>query len=265
MSEFKILHNTQKKNNLKELIKKIFLKLLKIIFPKKFPSYKERIKNLVLKIRIKILGSNIGFDQYLYFFFQHILIRLKYPSYFKLPYNHLRVFHTLNKFLEILRSQNINFFLVEGSLLGAVRQGCIAGSASDIDLGIKEDELPKLLKSISVLKKRGVNHIRQWPHDKCERIQFFFGRDLIDVGVYRRKNIENKEVWIGESEMTYDKKFYGIPFPIEDLNNLKPIQFYATTFLAPSNPELYLEKKYGKNWRIPDKKQFFFKKNKNLF
>ena len=70
------------------------------------------------------------------------------------------------------------------------------------------------------------------------------------------ENIENKEVWIGESEMTYDKKFYGIPFPIEDLNNLKPIQFYATTFLAPSNPELYLEKKYGKNWRIPDKKQF---------
>ncbi len=33
--------------------------------------------------------------------------------------------------------------------------------------------------------------------------------------------------------------------------------------MAPANPEIYLEIKFGKNWRTPDKKQFFWNK-KNL-
>ena len=32
-------------------------------------------------------------------------------------------------------------------------------------------------------------------------------------------------------------------------------------FMAPKNPEAYLTKLYGKNWKIPDKKQFFWNKN----
>ena len=32
--------------------------------------------------------------------------------------------------------------------------------------------------------------------------------------------------------------------------------------MARANPEVYLEKVYGKNWRTPDKKQFFWGKNK---
>ena len=33
-------------------------------------------------------------------------------------------------------------------------------------------------------------------------------------------------------------------------------------FLAPSNINLYLKKKYGKNWRKPNKKQFVWKRIK---
>ena len=38
------------------------------------------------------------------------------------------------------------------------------------------------------------------------------------------------------------------------------IKAYGKQFLAPTNPEIYLEKKYGKNWRTPNKKQFFWNK-----
>ena len=41
-----------------------------------------------------------------------------------------------------------------------------------------------------------------------------------------------------------------------------PIQVYGKKFLSPNNPEIYLEKKYGKNWRTLDKKQFIWNKNK---
>tara|TARA_Y100000031_G_C7942340_1_gene257671 strand:+ start:105 stop:311 length:207 start_codon:yes stop_codon:yes gene_type:complete len=60
----------------------------------------------------------------------------------------------------------------------------------------------------------------------------------------------------------YALKFNSITFPVEDLDHLIPVKLYGKKFLSPSNPEVYLEKKYGKNWRSPDKKQFFWNKNK---
>ena len=46
------------------------------------------------------------------------------------------------------------------------------------------------------------------------------------------------------------------------LDPLIAVEAYGNFFLAPPNPEIYLEKKYGKNWRTPDKKQFIWNKNK---
>ena len=61
--------------------------------------------------------------------------------------------------------------------------------------------------------------------------------------------------------MLYGEK-RGVTFPINDLQHLIPIKIYGKFFLAPSNPEIYLEKKYGKNWKKPDKKQYYWNKNK---
>jgi len=262
IEEFKIVYHKPRKLTLKILLKNFFLKILKLIFPGKHQFYENKIKSILLKIRIKLLGSNIGVDRYLFLFFEHIYIRIKYLNYIYLPYNHLHAVHILNKFMKVVRPHGIKCFLVAGALLGAVRQQCIAGSVTDVDLGIKEEELPKLLSLIPTLKNTGVDWIRQWPDEQCERLQFFFPRDHVDVGVYRKKIIEKNEVWIGETETSYNQSYKGITFPISDLENLKPIKFYNGTFLAPPNPEIYLEKKYGKNWRTPSKRQYFFSEKK---
>ena len=262
LEEFKILYHRPIRIGFKELIKNFFLKFLKIIFPSRFYKYEKKIKNNVKKARVKMLGSNITIERYLYLVMEHIFVRIKYLNYYYVPYNHLHAFHVLNKFIKILKSEKIDFFLVQGSLLGAVRQGNIAGSASDIDLGIKENQLQMLMNLIPLLKRRGVDWIRQWPNDKCERLQFFFPNQLVDVGIYRKENIENKEVWIGETEKKYDQKFCGITFPISDLENLTNVKLYGKNFPAPDNSEIYLKKKYGENWKIPDKKQFFFQERK---
>jgi|TARA_B100001964_G_scaffold236287_1_gene297801 phosphorylcholine metabolism protein LicD len=78
--------------------------------------------------------------------------------------------------------------------------------------------------------------------------------------------VEDNKVWIGESGKigeSSDKKFNGVTFPIADLERLITIKAYGKKFLSPANPEIYLEKVYGKNWKIPDKKQFVWNK-KNL-
>ena len=94
----------------RELIQKIFLKLLQILFPKKFLLYKDRIRSIMNKFR-----------NYLFFISKNIYLRFKYPRYFTLPIQHIHSIDRLLIFLEILKPKKIDFFLLYGSLLGAVR------------------------------------------------------------------------------------------------------------------------------------------------
>ena len=67
-------------------------------------------------------------------------------------------------------------------------------------------------------------------------------------------------MWFAETEKRYAEEFYGVTFPIEDLEHLISIKAYGKKFMSPANPETYLKNTYGINWNKPDKKQFFWKK-----
>jgi len=242
----------------RELSQKIFLKLLLKLVPKKFLPYKEKIKSIMNKIRY-----------YLFFIKKNIYLRFKYPYYFIVPVQHIHSLDTLLKFLEILKPKKIDFFLLYGSLLGAVRQESFAGRPKDVDLGIKEDQLQKLLDEIPlIIKKAAISHIRSHGEisvKKLKRLQLLFQNLIIDIEVFRKED----EMWKGETQKPYlfekeiyDQNFNGSDFPISDLENLIHIKAYGKKFMAPNNPEVYLEKVYGKNWRTPNKKQFFWNKRK---
>ena len=94
-----------------------------------------------------------------------------------------------------------------------------------------------------------------------------FGCGHIDIAVFRKKIIKENKVWIWgfyPKEITKSRNVEeltnGYAFPAADLENLITIQAYGRTFLSPTNPEIYLEKVFGRNWSKPDKKQFFWKK-----
>ena len=239
------------KSLLRELIQKLFLKLLIKLFPKKFLSYKNKIRFIMNK------G---GF--YIYFYAVVTYLRFKYPLYYSLPSTQIYALHMTIKFLKILKPQKIDFFLLEGCLLGAVRQESFAGRPADIDFGIKEEELQKLLDAIPLLIKSGAKTIKTETDNKIERIHNLFPCILVDITVFRKKNVEKNEMWVGPIEEHYGHKFYRITFPVADLEPLIPIKAYEKKFLAPDNSEVYLEKIFGKSWRTPDKKQFFWNKNK---
>jgi len=247
MSDFKILY-TKPKGFLRELIQKFFLNILIKIFPNKFLDYKKSVKNIMNKAAFKVT-----------FILNIIYLRFRYLNYITLPSRHLYALNLLINFLSIVKKKEINLFLLGGTLLGAVRQESFAGRPTDVDLGITETQFPALLESIPLLKKSGARVVRRFPIKDPVRLQILFSNSLVDVGVYKKKYIKNNEVWIGETDSGN-----GITFPITDLENLVPIKLYGKFFLSPSNPSAYLEKKYGKNWRKPDKKQFFWNKNKFL-
>jgi|TARA_B100000315_G_scaffold253231_1_gene291639 hypothetical protein len=242
------------KSLIRAFTQELFLKILFKLFPEKFSSYKNKIRFVMNRGAYHIYLFSISF-----------YLRFRYPRYFIFPSEQIYALHKLIRFLEILKPQKIDFFLVGGCLLGAVRQGSFAGRPSDIDLGIKEDQLPQLLEAIPLIIESGARFIRKRPNaDRIEKLQILYPCFLVDVGIYRKKNMKGKELWIENTERygtwsSVDQKYDGFLFALDPLI---PIKVYGRKFLAPSNPEIYLEKKYGKNWKIPDKKQFFFEKNK---
>jgi phosphorylcholine metabolism protein LicD len=245
--KFKIIYS-KSPHIFKDKVKKIFLKILVKIFPKKNLIYRNYIRLLIEKINFNIL-----------FILTVIYLRFRYPLFYRLPSRQILAFHEANKFLLLTKSRNINFFLLEGCLLGAVRQGCFAGRPKDIDLGIKESEVQSLLDATPLLIKAGAKSIKkEQANNIIEKIHITFPLFLIDIAIYRKKIINNQEVWYGEPENKTDTNYNGVAFPQNDLDHLITVKAYGKVFLSPSNPESYLEKIYGKNWKIPDKKQFFY-------
>lgn len=245
------------KSLVRELVQKLFLKLLFKLFSKKSIFYKNKIKNIMNRSAF-----------YIYLYLAVIYLKLKYPLYYSLPAKQIYALHITIKFLEILKKQKIDFFLLGGTLLGAVRQESFAGRPSDIDLGIRREDLQKFIDAFPLLIKSGVKNIKE--DKEGNRIQILFPCLLMDIAIYEKKTLEKKKIWIGEKgnetwfgeRESLENKLFANTFPAVDLENLIPIKVYGRQFMAPANPEIYLEKRYGKNWKIPDKKQFFWNKNK---
>ena len=176
--------------------------------------------------------------------------------YYRLPLNHLNHFDKFTYFSKILKKNKINFFLLGGTLLGAIRQESFAGRPTDIDIGIKSNDEKKLKNSLYKITKKGgmrIKHITL--KDKSRKYQIIFKSILMDISIIEKLKHKNKISWIGDSD---DKK--TIKFSYKSLQKLISTKLYGKSFLSPSDPEVYLEKKYGNNWRVPDKKQFFWKK-----
>ncbi len=234
-----------KKNSIQAILQKLFLKILKTISSKYYERNKNFFRNFLNSIK-KIL-KNI---------FLYIFLRVKYPIYYRLPLNHLNHFDKFKYFSKILIENKINFFLLGGTLLGAIRQESFAGRPTDIDIGIKSDYEKKLKKLFNKILKNGGMRIKLITlKDKTRKYQIIFKSVLIDISIIKKLKYKKKICWIGDSD---DKK--TIKFSNTCLQKLISTKLYGKSFLSPSNPEFYLKQKYGSNWRVPDKKQFLWKK-----
>jgi hypothetical protein len=172
---------------------------------------------------------------------------------------------TVLKVTHKLEDEGIEYFLIAGSLLGAIRQKAFAGRPSDFDIAIKENDWRNLLALESEFHKLGLkskNHIsirmdkssygglvHIWPQALRRKTRW----GMIDVHVHEQVG----EHWrfIG-SETTLDEvpKFQALlKFP--SANNLITAEIFGYLFPIPVNAEEYLVKAYGTNWRKPGSKQ----------
>ena len=236
---------SHKKNFLHNFSQSLFLKFLLIFSGKNYEKNKKYLKNLLEKIK-----------NYYKFSFVNLYLRIKYLNYWRLPFQHLNYLDKFILFDKIMKKKNIKFFLLGGTLLGAVRQESFAGRPTDVDVGIKdydEKKLKNCIKQTALKECSKVNFLKY--EDKSKKIQITFKSLLIDIAIFKKRKFGNKLMWAGDSK---NKKL--IQFSKTNLTKFITVKLYGKEFLSPEKPMDYLTKKYGKNWRIPDKKQYFWKK-----
>lgn len=142
--------------------------------------------------------------------------------------------NNLLSFKTVLDSLQIEFGLIFGTLLGAVRDNDFIPYDDDIDVYINEHHRQKLLNNIEALEKVGFSVMR-------------YNRDLISFsrqGVYI-------DVYIFRKPTFGPMKCNEYRIPRRYLATFGKLNFLDTEFLIPNLHLGFLEHAYGNNWRIP--------------
>ena len=221
------------------------------------------LKNLLRSLLKFILPNNIWekrspLFEYIYQKIEDLMIysygnfyKIRQPKYFFYPYRHVVAINYLNIARKLLEEENIEYFITAGALLGAIRQGAIAGGAHDCDIGIKDnsnDTDLKLSRVLVKLKKKGFIIEKLKGEDSWHARRWY----LVDFAIYRKIKIEDKIYWSHHNSLEQIWKVEE-----SSLDNLKKIQFYDFYIEAPSKPEKLVEVIYGSDWMKPHKKKQF--------
>ncbi len=225
-------------------MKKIISKFLKIILPQKVYYHRR---------------DNFFFISYshLELFIRTIFLRFSHSKFIFLPSRHIGAIFILDKLSSIFKKNKINFFLWDACLLGVARnQNAIAGTASDVDLGIIFEK-KKHLKTILSLKK----DFKLRFHNNLNAVQLFHKYGTADISLFNKKGsnlIITFDIALGKETNTYDKTNYvkkKLCYKLRDFTPFQTSKMYSRNFLIPKNFVFLLKKKYGTKWRSPDKKE----------
>ena len=138
-----------------------------------------------------------------------------------------------------LEKEHIEFFLVSGTLLGAVREKSILGHDKDIDVGVW-DTTPKE-NVIVALQKSGLFYISKSRSEHTLRVRHING---IPIDIFYHYK-QGDQVWHGGVKLNWFNKIF----------DLEIYRFLGQDYLIPSDYNQYLVENYGQDWRTP-KKQF---------
>lgn len=145
-------------------------------------------------------------------------------------------------FKQICDKYEVKFFLLFGTLLGAVRENNFIKYDTDVDVGILETERKKLQNATPELLENGFKIVRNYKspmQDIDDLVTFMKNGVYIDIGIFDIR---------GGYYMYQNNKV-----PIKFLDKLEKIEFLGNSFFVPNHYIKYLEYNYGKSWKVPIK------------
>lgn len=150
------------------------------------------------------------------------------------PYSVGRAERALLDLKAALEAAKIEMFLVSGTLLGCIREGCLLGHDKDIDVGIWDDVSIETLNS--AVRKSGAFFFISSRSPHIVRVRHLNGIP-IDLFYHYR---DSEDFWHGGVKL----KWHNSPFELTET------AFLGSRFLIPANHEVYLEENYG-DWKTP--------------
>ena len=142
---------------------------------------------------------------------------------------------------EIMDRLGVQFFLRQGTCLGAVRDHAFIPWDDDLDLGIvvglhgfTEQSIEPVL---AAFRDSGY-------YVRAERAESI----VISTLLKHNMRIDLLFHWVINEQIYH---WPWIWFPVTLFNELKEVDFLGETFLVPNPPEEYLRIKYGPNWEVP--------------
>ena len=143
-------------------------------------------------------------------------------------------------FKKISDKYNLCFFLIYGTLLGAIRENNFIKHDTDTDIGILEKDRKKFFNMIPDLLEKGFEIIRTKEPD--DLVTFMRNDEYIDVGIFKSEN---------ENYFSYQGNYINNYF----LEKLDKMTFLNQEFHIPNNSIELLIKLYGNSWKIPYKNE----------
>ena len=153
------------------------------------------------------------------------------------PLNLIIAKNNLLEVKKILDARNVQFGLMYGTLLGAIRENNFITHDEDIDLFVLEENKSDLFNSLHDLIFQGFLVCR------CDEVLLSIIKDdvYIDFYFFKKKFFYFRECASG---LIYKRKYL-------ELTN--DYMFLGAKFKVPSNAKSFLKVLYGKNWLIPIK------------
>jgi hypothetical protein len=178
------------------------------------------------------------------------------------PNNKWEIVQTQNRKLlkkvgDILKENNIMFWLNHGSLLGAIRNQSVIPYDNDVDLAIFRDDKDKV---INLLRK----HKLDLPCGICHFVGgtiFVFDKKELpcaEMGItcyhFDKEEKTVQAVWASEKSEGGKKWKYKQKFPLESLLPLGTARIDGHFYPVPANYDMWLRSWYGDNYMTPTKR-----------
>ncbi len=158
------------------------------------------------------------------------------------------------KVLDILEKNNITYWLMCGTLLGAVRdKAFLPSDHSDTDIGILKDDYWKVRK---IFNKECSSFFSKYKYNFIRRREITISSSdwkyKVDIFPMERDN-DKYYIYSYRKSSTgkWDHEWRAV-FPYENFFPLKQINFLGRKVNVPKDPEIILETHYGKGWNKPD-------------
>lgn len=144
---------------------------------------------------------------------------------------------------KVFTQASVVFWLMYGTLLGAIREDDFIKYDTDIDLGFYKNELESVFQVLLRLRKYGFEIVRT----DCDDDVLTLLRKNISIDFYGVTQQTKGWTWGAK----WERKDY--------FSKLETREFLGVVFSQPTHLLEFLEEHYGKNWKTPQKnKQAFF-------